>query len=1566
MKTTLMSRNVLKNTFYILLLFCASLSVSAQCPTIADPTPPPICDASGFTFNDLDAFATDGGNGIVWYDTSTGGSFFDPSGLVIEGTYYADDSSGTCGSRESITIDFQVDPSGRILHRVYCSNVNVILQDYIDEVLAPSIPIGGTVEVYYPSTPPNPPVLVNPADTVSIGVTSLLVVFVDNLGCKSQFENGLIFVVSAPQDPTPPSQQAFCASANPTIGDLDPGTPATNYVWYQNLDIFGNPILPSLPLSAPLVNNNTYYILIDDILCDSNPIPVTVTVDVPVDAGSSGNLQYCENNIPSTDFNLFDELGGFPQGGGNWTTSSSLTITNGDLGTVNISTLIAGTHVFTYTIPTGGVCPPGISMVTIIIYEPLSSGTVSTTTNPATFCESGLPSNFDLTTLLENQDPNGQWTQGTLSTGPPVTSPIDLSTGAFTPGTYNFTYTQNFLTPCTDDSTTVQVVVLADPNAGIALNAIFCENELGTNSPYDLFSALDGSQDNNGGTWTDAANITVTNPIDITGLTTAGSPYTFNYTINNGSCSDTEPITITIQPAPESGTPIATFPEFCEGTVQTVALFDLLTGEDQTGTWSDDDASGALSVNEVTIGGLVAGTYDFTFDVDAIGSCDDTNVTVSITINSLPNTGTPTPVPYCENDLAANSPLDLFGQLTLEDAGGTWADDNTSGALTGSNVDLTALTIGSYNFTYSITDANGCMNSSTVIVTVNDAPESGTPIATFPEFCEGTVQTVALFDLLTGEDQTGTWSDDDASGALSGNEVTISGLVAGTYDFTFDVDAIGSCDDPLVTVSITINSLPNTGTPTPAPYCENDLAANSPLDLFGQLTLEDAGGTWADDNTSGALTGSSVDLTALTIGSYSFTYSITDTNGCMNSSTVVVTVNDAPESGTPIIPFPEFCIAEITAAQTVNLFDLLTGEDQTGTWSDDDASGGLSGNLVTIDGLAAGTYDFTFDVDAIGTCDDPNVTVSIIINDTPVPTATPTQEFCDTATVGDLAVLTGTTIQWYDDATGGTPLVGTIDLIHGGTYYATQIDATTGCESSMRTLVTATIYVTPNSGNPNTTPISDCNNNNSIDLFTGLDGTEDAGGVWQNTDGVGTLTGSTLDATGVLAGTYQFTYLVTASAPCVDSSTIISVTIDAPLNAGTDNTLDVCSNNGTTDLFTLLGGADAGGTWSPALASGTGVFDPLVDVDGTYTYTHTNACGISSSDVVVTVTQAPNAGTDNTAPICVIDGPTDLFTFLGSAQSGGVWSPALASGTGVFDPLVDINGVYTYTVTATAPCLTDSTADITVTINDSSAPVVNNATPEFCLADNPTVANLDAALTATGTIIWYEDAALTTQLNGTDTLVDGEDYYATQTNSSGCESSTNVRVDVTINDTATPTILNAATEYCINDDPIINDLTLNITEYNASTDNIIWYDAATNGSVISDSSILNHNTTYYAILVDATTGCESSVRLAVTTDLTSCGKLIIPDGFSPNGDGTNDTFDIDHLGVLYPNFAIEIFNRYGNIVYKGNDNAPRFDGTSNQSRTIGSGHLPVGVYFYIFYFNDSENKPEQGRLYLSR
>jgi gliding motility-associated-like protein len=220
-------------------------------------------------------------------------------------------------------------------------------------------------------------------------------------------------------------------------------------------------------------------------------------------------------------------------------------------------------------------------------------------------------------------------------------------------------------------------------------------------------------------------------------------------------------------------------------------------------------------------------------------------------------------------------------------------------------------------------------------------------------------------------------------------------------------------------------------------------------------------------------------------------------------------------------------------------------------------------------------------------------------------------------------------------------------------------------------------------------------------------------------------------------------------------------------------------------------------------------------------------------------------------------------------------------------------------------------------------------------------------------------------LDPTDILLDGDDYFATQTTGSGCESTTRVEVNVIINDTPTPTLASEGDEFCISDRPTLLELTANILEYDSNTNNITWYDSETGGTVLSSSTLLEHETYYYATLFDPSTGCESRYRLPVMADLTACGALVFPDGFSPNGDGVNDRYEVENMAFLYPDFVLEIYNRYGNLVYKGNASTPLFDGTSNQSRLVTKGDLPVGVYFYIANFNDG-TKSKQGRLYLSR
>ena len=88
---------------------------------------------------------------------------------------------------------------------------------------------------------------------------------------------------------------------------------------------------------------------------------------------------------------------------------------------------------------------------------------------------------------------------------------------------------------------------------------------------------------------------------------------------------------------------------------------------------------------------------------------------------------------------------------------------------------------------------------------------------------------------------------------------------------------------------------------------------------------------------------------------------------------------------------------------------------------------------------------------------------------------------------------------------------------------------------------------------------------------------------------------------------------------------------------------------------------------------------------------------------------------------------------------------------------------------------------------------------------------------------------------------------------------------------------------------------------------------------------------------------------------------------SANGDGKNDYFFIEGLRDIYPNFETEIYNRWGQLVWKGNNSLADFDGYSNFGVHLDNKLLPAGNYFYVLNVND-ENYPNPitGYLYLSR
>jgi gliding motility-associated-like protein len=115
--------------------------------------------------------------------------------------------------------------------------------------------------------------------------------------------------------------------------------------------------------------------------------------------------------------------------------------------------------------------------------------------------------------------------------------------------------------------------------------------------------------------------------------------------------------------------------------------------------------------------------------------------------------------------------------------------------------------------------------------------------------------------------------------------------------------------------------------------------------------------------------------------------------------------------------------------------------------------------------------------------------------------------------------------------------------------------------------------------------------------------------------------------------------------------------------------------------------------------------------------------------------------------------------------------------------------------------------------------------------------------------------------------------------------------------------------------------------------------------------------------------CETEPNgIAEWIDATPCLDVEIPEGFSPNGDGTNDEWVFD-VGDHFPNSRLIVFNRWGNKVFEATGPLFEWDGRASAGSYVVSGDqetLPAGTYFYILELNHGDVDPIQGFVYINK
>ena len=378
---------------------------------------------------------------------------------------------------------------------------------------------------------------------------------------------------------------------------------------------------------------------------------------------------------------------------------------------------------------------------------------------------------------------------------------------------------------------------------------------------------------------------------------------------------------------------------------------------------------------------------------------------------------------------------------------------------------------------------------------------------------------------------------------------------------------------------------------------------------------------------------------------------------------------------------------------------------------------------------AMATYTATVTTD-LGCSASGSATINVIV--TPAPTGDTEATFTTAATVADLTA-TGTDIQWYNVATGGTPLSAST-VLTSGMYYATQ--TLNGCESQDRLAVTVTV------------PQMD----------------------WINLQWPPELT--------IVQGNTGMVY-AQGYEPGVTPGAGPGIGVMAWIGISNENTDPSTWTTWVPMMFNVQVGnndefmAAIGDDLEPGTYYYASRFQYL---EGPYTYGGYSEGGGSfwnGTDFVSGVltvncgTEAPVADASQT--FCNAATVADL-----AAQGNNVqWYATAAGGAPLAMDAAILNGG-TYYASQTVDCESLTRTAVAVTINVTPAPT-GSATQ--VLEDGATVADLMAM---GNDVMWYSVETGGMMLSADTALVNGNTYYASQT-INGCESDDRLEVTVTVN-----------------------------------------------------------------------------------------------------------------------------------------------------------------------------------------
>lgn len=1113
--------------------------------------------------------------------------------------------------------------------------------------------------------------------------------------------------------------------------------------------------------------------------------------------------------------------------------------------------------------------------------------------------------------------PNG-YSSGTRS---PV---VSTSATPAMAGIYTLTVTNNY--GCQDDATT-NVVVRTPPAATAANNGPVC-----VGSPLNLTGGP-GSMSSYAWTGPNGFNSTQRSPLVSSSATLAmAGTYTLTVTDSNG-CTNSASTVVVVNALPPATA--ASNSPVCIGTQLT-----LTGGPSGMGTYSWTGPNGFTSSQQNPVVSsnatlAMAGIYTLTVTNATTGCTNSASTTV--VINSLP-------VATASN----NSPVCIGSTLTL--AGGpsgmsaySWVGpDGFTSTLRSPTVssNATAAMAGIYILT--VTNANGCQGIATTNVTINPLP-SATASNNGP-VCVGTPLILA-----GGPSGMTSYSWTGPNGFISTLQspvvsLSASAAMAGTY--TLNVINSNGCHNSSTTTAV-VNPLPVPVASNNGPVC-----AGASLILTGGPTGMTTYSWTGPNGFISTLQSPVVSQTATALMAGAYTLTVTNNNGCQNSTFTTVVVNASPvataSNNGPVCVGAQLSLTGGPAGMSAY------------SWSGPNSfTSNLQSPVVSPSSSLSMAGVYTLTVTASSGCQD-TATTRAYIYQLPVANAGTGGIECDLDFILNAVPSIGTGV-WSMVTGPGTATfapnantpTNTVTVSTFGTYTFRWTETNGPCTSNA--VVTVNFYQPP-VANPGT-------GGDECDLNFNLNAIPSSGtGSWSMINGTGSAAfapnaNSPVAVVTVTENGTKIFMWKEENGNCADSANITVNFYQQPLaNAGTGG--NNCGLNFNLGAIPSIGT----GTWTRISGPGTATFTPnsnlptarvTVSAHGVYVFRWTELNGIcsNSDEISVSFIQQPEANGGNGGKEC------DL-TFVLNAVPGagtGTWSKSSGPGNATFTPnpnqpnatvTVTQFGAYDFAWTeSNSQC---SSSDI-VRVEFYDLPAVNAGTDVAICRGR----NIQLNATGNGTFLWapanlLNNPAIANPV-ATPTVTTLFTVTLTAT-TSGCKNTDQINVEV-----RPQPIANAGPDQEL---AFTFETTLEAA-VPGSNQTGEWTLLAGRGeisdindpaSIVSDLG-LDMNSFIWTVTNGVCPVSADTVTILVR-------DLKIPTLITPNEDGNNDYFVINGIETL-GKCSLTVFNRWGGRVFENPGYNNKWNGLDENDKP-----LPEDTYFFIL--KTEKNRSIKGYIVIRR